>query len=74
MELRITENKSLAKSIELGASDTLKIILTTKEGGSGKRPHQTFLSLTDRATGLGTSFPFSVKESGKGKLDIVSKN
>ena len=73
MRGRITENKVLPKAVELGASDALKIVLTTQEGRSSKRPHQTYLSLTDPSSGLETSFPFSVKESGKAKVELVRK-
>jgi hypothetical protein len=68
---RLSEGKKLSKSVELGHADSLKIVLTTQEGKSAKRPHQAFLSLHDPATGLETSFPFSVKESGKAKVDLV---
>jgi oligosaccharyltransferase complex subunit delta (ribophorin II) len=60
------------KPITLGTSDTLKIILTATEDGKPKQPHQAFLLLTDQDTGLETSFPLSVKDTGKGKVDFVS--
>ena len=68
---RLSNNAPLAKAVELGAADTLKIILTATEDGTAKRPHQAFLLLRDQDTGLETTFPFSVKESGKGKVDFV---
>lgn len=68
---RLSPSTPLAKSVSLGASDTLKLLLTTVDGKSAKRPHQTFLTLTDPTTGLEESFVFSVKESGKGKVDLV---
>lgn len=46
--------------------------LTAQEGGSAKRAHQVFLLLKDPETGLDISYPFSVKENGKSKLDLVS--
>lgn len=55
----------------MGATDNLKIILTATEAGTAKRPHQAFLMLRDQDTGLETTFPFSMKESGKGKVDFV---
>lgn len=67
----LTVGKPLAKAMELGSSDSLKIILTTQDGKSAKRPHQAFLSIADTETGLETSFPFSVKDNGKGKVEIV---
>jgi oligosaccharyltransferase complex subunit delta (ribophorin II) len=69
---RLTPDKTLSSAVKLGASDTLKIILTTQEGKSAKRPHQAFLLLTDSSSKLDVSFPFSVKESGKAKVDLVS--
>ena len=55
----------------LEASDSLRIVLTATEDGKGKRPHQAFLLLRDQDTGLETSFPFSMKETGKGKVEFV---
>ena len=69
--LRIGENKALSKPVTLGASDTLKILLTTKEDNKAKRPHQTFLLVKDPKSKLDTSFAFQVKESGKGKIELV---
>ncbi|MCJ1413588.1 hypothetical protein MMC19_007709 [Ptychographa xylographoides] len=71
---KISEKQRLPQAIQLGASDTLKIILTTQEGKSSKRPHQVFLNFRDATTDLETSFPFSVKESGKGKLELTQKD
>lgn len=65
------EHKPLAKPITLGASDSLKIILTTQDGNTARRPHQAFLLLKDPSTGLDISYPFSVKENGKAKVDLV---
>lgn len=62
----------MAKSVSLGESDSLKLVLTTTDGKTAKRPHQAFLTLTDPASGLEESFVFSVKESGKAKVDFVS--
>ncbi|MCJ1447760.1 MAG: hypothetical protein MMC23_008271, partial [Stictis urceolatum] len=70
----LSESKALPKRVELGPADTLKIILTTQEGKSAKRPHQAFLSVEDLSTGLETSFPLSVKESGKAKLELAQKD
>jgi oligosaccharyltransferase complex subunit delta (ribophorin II) len=56
----------------LGATDSLKIILTATEDGKGKKPHQAFLLLRDHKSGLEASFPFSVKGTGRAKVDVVS--
>lgn len=69
--LRLSATAPLAKSVSLGATDSLKLILTTIDGKTAKRPHQAFLTLTDPVTGLEESFVLSVKESGKAKVDLV---
>lgn len=57
--------------MSLGATDTLKLLLTTADGKIPKRPHQAFLTLTEPDTGLEESFVLTVKDSGKGKVDLV---
>lgn len=56
------------------STDTLKIILTTQEGKTAKRAHQAFLILTDPSSGLDISYPFSLKDSGKAKVDLTYKD
>lgn len=68
---RLMENKALAKPVLLGPTDTLKIILTATEDKQAKRPHQAFILLREPKSNLDTSFPLSVKESGKGKIELV---
>src|SRR5271154_2955074 len=68
---RLSGHVPLSKPIVLGATDSVKIILTATENGKPKRPHQAFLLLKDEDTGLETTFPFSMKENGKGKVDFV---
>lgn len=69
---RLTPLSPLVSStISLPAAETLKIILTAVEGKTGKRPHQAFLTLHEPNTGLEDSFPFNMKENGKGKVEIV---
>lgn len=70
---RLNGDRVLSKAVQLSSSDTLKIILTTQEGKTAKRPHQAFLEIKDVNTGLETSYAFSVKESGKGKVELVSR-
>jgi oligosaccharyltransferase complex subunit delta (ribophorin II) len=70
-EHRLSDHVPLAKAVELGTTDSLKIVLTATEDGKAKRPHQAFLLLRDQDTGLEATFPFSVKDSGKGKVDFV---
>jgi oligosaccharyltransferase complex subunit delta (ribophorin II) len=61
----------LDQNVPFDTKDSLKIVLTAKEGGDGKRPHQAFLMLKDKPTGLETAFPFKVKETGKAIVEIV---
>lgn len=68
---RLTPKSASSSAITLPAADTLKIVLTTKEGSTAKRPHQAFLTLHEPTTGLEESFPFSLKENGKGKVEVV---
>lgn len=68
---RLSPSSPLTSAITLPASDTLKIVLTATEGKTGKKPHQAFLTLQEPTTGLEESFPFSLKENGKGKVEVV---
>ncbi|KAI5864788.1 Oligosaccharyltransferase subunit Ribophorin II-domain-containing protein [Durotheca rogersii] len=51
-------------------TDTLKLLLTAKEGGKAKRPHQAFLVLREPISGLEAPFPLTVKESGRAIVEI----
>jgi oligosaccharyltransferase complex subunit delta (ribophorin II) len=68
----LKENTPLSTPISLGDSDSLKLLLTAQEDRSAKRPHQAFLLLKDSTTGLDVSYPFSVKNDGKSKVELVS--
>lgn len=63
----------LKSAISLGAKDSIKIILTAKESGKAKRPHQAFLILRETADtpGLDAHFPLTLKDNGKGVVEIV---
>ncbi|PVH88121.1 hypothetical protein DL98DRAFT_479310 [Cadophora sp. DSE1049] len=71
---KLSDHVPLAKPVTLGAADSLKIVLSATEDGKAKRPHQAFLLLRDQDTGLEATFPFSVKENGKGKVDFTQKD
>ncbi|KAI9684636.1 MAG: hypothetical protein M1829_000009 [Trizodia sp. TS-e1964] len=71
---KLSDRAPLSKPVSLGHSETLKILLTATEDKKGKRPHQLFLLVTDTTSGLETSFPFSAKDSGKGKLELMQKD
>lgn len=71
MLTRLSPQARLSKQVRLGPSDSLKLVLTTTEDKTAKRPHQAFLTLHEPQTGLEESFVFSVKESGKARVDLV---
>jgi len=71
---KLSDHVPLKKDVVLSATDSLKIVLTATEGGKAKRPHQAFLLLRDQDTGLEATFPFAVKETGKGKVDFTQKD
>ncbi|RDW87412.1 hypothetical protein BP5796_03106 [Coleophoma crateriformis] len=71
---KLSDHVPLAKPVTFGPTDALKIVLTATEGGKAKRPHQAFLLLRDQDTGLEATLPFSVKETGKGKVDFTQKD
>ncbi|KAI0015386.1 Dolichyl-diphosphooligosaccharide--protein glycosyltransferase subunit Swp1, partial [Xylariomycetidae sp. FL0641] len=48
----------------------LKVLLTAKADGQGKRPHQAFVVLREPASGLEAPFPMTVKENGKAMVEI----
>ncbi|GAB1310046.1 Dolichyl-diphosphooligosaccharide--protein glycosyltransferase subunit 2 [Madurella fahalii] len=64
----------LLKPISLGSTDTLKVSLTAKDDGKGKRPHQAFLVLREQDSGLEAPFPLTVKENGKAAAQISQKD
>ncbi|KAF2402694.1 hypothetical protein EJ06DRAFT_472969, partial [Trichodelitschia bisporula] len=57
--------------ISLGSNDALKLLLTVTNGGKARKPHQAFLTLVEPTTGLEESYPFTIKESGKAKVDLT---
>ena len=68
---RFNQNKPLSTSVSLGTSETLKIGLTAKDNGKGKRPHQAFVVLKEQDTGVEAPFPLTVKDDGKAIAKIV---
>ncbi|KAJ5280822.1 hypothetical protein N7478_006194 [Penicillium angulare] len=69
----LSVSKPLSKPVSLAGADTLRVTLTTQEGSSAKRPHQAFLLLKDSETGLDISYPFTVKENGKSRVELTQK-
>jgi oligosaccharyltransferase complex subunit delta (ribophorin II) len=70
---RLNAKKPLSKPVTLGASDTIKITLTAKDNGKGKRPHQAFVVLKDVDSGLEAPFPLTTKDTGKAVVQIVRR-
>lgn len=68
---RLSDHAPLAKSVVLTAKESLKIVLTATEDAQPKRPHQAMLLLRDQITGLEDSFTFTVKDSGKARVELV---
>ncbi|KAI2630359.1 Oligosaccharyltransferase subunit Ribophorin II-domain-containing protein [Hypomontagnella submonticulosa] len=60
----------LPTPVTFDSSDSLKLLLTTKEEGKGKRPHQAFLVLREPTSGLEAPFPLTVKDNGKAVVEI----
>ncbi|KAK3903047.1 Oligosaccharyltransferase subunit Ribophorin II-domain-containing protein [Staphylotrichum tortipilum] len=71
---KFTQTSPLAKPVSLGTTNTLKLSLTAKDNGKGKRPHQAFLVLQEQESGLEAPFPLTVKESGKAVAQITQKD
>ncbi|KAJ5778125.1 hypothetical protein N7520_001371 [Penicillium odoratum] len=70
----LSVSKPLSKPVALAGADTLRVTLTTQEGSSAKRPQQAFLLLKDSQTGLDISYPFTVKENGKSRVELTQKD
>ncbi|KAL2270863.1 hypothetical protein VTJ83DRAFT_234 [Remersonia thermophila] len=71
---KLNSKTPLANPVTLGSLDTLKLGLTAKDNGNGKRPHQAFLVLQEQDSGLEAPFPMMVKENGKAVLQITHKD
>lgn len=68
---RFSETSPASEPVSFGSSEPLKVLLTAKENGKAKRPHQAFLVLREPASGLEAPFPFTVKDNGKAVVEIV---
>jgi oligosaccharyltransferase complex subunit delta (ribophorin II) len=71
---RLTPNTPLSKPVALDSTSTLKIVLTTTENKTPKKPHQAHLLLRDPISNLDISYPLSVKDTGKSKVEITFKD
>ncbi|KMP06623.1 hypothetical protein CIRG_06304 [Coccidioides immitis RMSCC 2394] len=70
---KFSDKKPLSKPVTLGKADTLKLFLTAQEGRTAKKPHQAFLLLKDTASNLDISYPLTIKDSGKARLELASR-
>lgn len=68
---RLSATSPLKKPLSLGAKDSLKVMITAKEGDKAKRPHQAFLILKETESGLEVPFPMELKDNGRGVVDVV---
>ena len=68
---RLSQKAALAQPLALDSTDSIKVILTIKENGKAKKPHQAFVIVKEEDTGLEAPFAFTVKESGKAVVEIV---
>ncbi|KAI6366728.1 hypothetical protein MCOR25_005093 [Pyricularia grisea] len=64
----------LENPVQLGASDSLKVVLTAKDDGKPKRPHQAFLVLYSSTKELSAPFPMTLKENGRAMVQIAYKD
>ncbi|KAL5342838.1 Oligosaccharyltransferase subunit Ribophorin II-domain-containing protein [Aspergillus crustosus] len=70
----IPQNGALSKPVSLGNADTLKVALTAQDGKSATGAHQVFLLLQEPKSGLDISYPFSVKDNGKSRVELTWKD
>nr|KMM68912.1 hypothetical protein CPAG_05235 [Coccidioides posadasii RMSCC 3488] len=71
---KFSDKQPLSKPVTLGKADTLKLFLTAQEGRTAKKPHQAFLLLKDTASNLDISYPLTIKDSGKARLELTHKD
>ncbi|KAI5289661.1 hypothetical protein KEM54_003475 [Ascosphaera aggregata] len=70
----LSPSQTIEKPLLLKESDDIKVILTTQKGSAPAKPHQAFLLLKDAEANLDVAYPFEVKDSGKAKFDIKTKD
>uniref|UniRef100_A0A8H7TTM1 Ribophorin II C-terminal domain-containing protein n=1 Tax=Bionectria ochroleuca TaxID=29856 RepID=A0A8H7TTM1_BIOOC len=70
---KLSDKSQVDSVVSLGVGEKIKVSLTTKEGSASKKPHQAFLILKE-ASGLEAPFPLTVKNTGKGTVEISHKD
>ncbi|KAG6024582.1 hypothetical protein E4U41_001736 [Claviceps citrina] len=71
---KFTDANRVKQTLALGHQDTLKVLLTVRDGSAPKRPHQAFLVVREPSSGLEAPFPLTVKESGKAMVQISQRD
>ncbi|KAK2745850.1 hypothetical protein FQN57_003463 [Myotisia sp. PD_48] len=71
---KLSPSRPVSKPLAWDGAGTIKLFLTAQENGSTKIPHQLFLSLKDKESGLDVSYPLEVKGSGKARLELTHKD
>ncbi|TDZ44688.1 Dolichyl-diphosphooligosaccharide--protein glycosyltransferase subunit SWP1 [Colletotrichum trifolii] len=71
---KLSATSPLKTPLALRSKDSLKVILTAKDGDKAKRPHQAFLILKETETGLEAPFPLEIKDNGRGVVDVSQKD
>lgn len=74
IDCRFNGAERVRNTLTLGHQDKLKVTVITKDGSKPKRPHQAFLVVKESLSGLEAPFPLTVKDSGKGSVEIVCWN
>ncbi|CAG9988396.1 unnamed protein product [Clonostachys byssicola] len=70
---KLSDKSQVDSVVSLGVGEKIKVSLTTKEGSTSKKPHQAFLILKE-ASGLEAPFPLTVKNTGKGTVEISHRD
>ncbi|KAI5305056.1 hypothetical protein KEM56_005401 [Ascosphaera pollenicola] len=71
---RLSTSKTIEKPISLKDTDSIKVVLTTQRDSVPEKPHQAFILLKDAEADLDVAYPLEVKDSGKAKFDLKSKD
>jgi oligosaccharyltransferase complex subunit delta (ribophorin II) len=71
MTSRFSADKALTEAITIRSTGLLRLALTVTNGGKPRRPHQAFITISSADSGLEESFPLTINDAGKAKLDIV---